>query len=224
MFGPSNSNSITLQFTSNFVSGVLSVAGNNDCGPGYSRSVTLYGNPGTPTAISGSTSVCFGNVELYSWPPVSGATQYQIAAPVGSTILSGTVTTNTFVLIQWGLSGGNIGVKAANVCGVSGTRTLNVAISCRTAAEVAVSDQLIVDAYPNPNHGQFTVSIQSRLDEKYSISLMDQTGRVLKVTELTGTSGLTTQDFDLEGIAAGMYFIRVVNADKVAINKSIIIQ
>ena len=134
------------------------------------------------------------------------------------------MTTNTFVLIQWGSTGGNISLKALNGCGVSGTRVLAVSISCRTAAEKALSDQVIVEAYPNPNHGKFSVSIDTRIDEKYTMSLVDQVGRILKVSILNATSGVNIEEFDMEGIAAGLYFLRVENKNKEVINKSIIIE
>ena len=224
VIGPATSNSITLQFPSNFVSGVLSVAGNNSCGLGYARSINVYGNPATPGLISGSTSVCVGSSEMYTWDPVPGTNYYQIQAPVGSTILSGNITTNTFVIIQWGPSAGTLGVKAVNGCGVSGTRTITAAITCRTAAEESMTDQLVVEAYPNPNHGKFSVSIDSKADAKYTLQIVDQTGRILKVEVLNASEGMNIQEFDLEGIAAGMYMIRIVTENSEVINKSIIIQ
>ena len=224
IIGSSTSNSIILQFPSNFVSGTISVAGNNDCGPGYARSTPVYGNPSTPGVITGNQGVCNGSVEMYTWDPVSGANQYQVFAPSGAVILSGNVTTNTFALIQWGAIGGNISLKSVNACGVSGTRVLPVSISCRTAAEKALSDQVVVEAYPNPNHGKFSVSIDTRIDEKYTMNLVDQVGRILKVSILNATSGVNIEEFDLEGIAAGLYFLRIENKNKEVINKSIIIE
>ena len=202
----------------------MSVAGNNSCGLGYARSINVYGNPATPGLISGSTSVCVGSSEMYTWDPVPGTNYYQIQAPVGSTILSGNITTNTFVIIQWGPSAGTLGVKAVNGCGVSGTRTITAAITCRTAAEESMTDQLVVEAYPNPNHGKFSVSIDSKADAKYTLQIVDQTGRILKVEVLNASEGMNIQEFDLEGIAAGMYMIRIVTENSEVINKSIIIQ
>ena len=224
VIGPATSNSITLQFPSNFVSGVLSVAGNNSCGLGFARSINVYGNPATPGAITGATSVCSGSVEMYSWAPVPGTSYYQIQAPVGSTILSGNITTNTFVLIQWGTTGGNIGVKAINGCGVSGTRTLNASIACRTAAEEVLTDKLVVEAYPNPNHGKFSVSVDSKIDATYTLRILDQTGRILKSSVMNATEGMNIQEFDLDGIAAGIYILRLETESREVINRSIIVQ
>jgi subtilisin-like proprotein convertase family protein len=224
VIGPATSNSITLQFPSNFVSGVLSVAGNNGCGLGYARSINVYGNPATPGTITGNSSVCAGSVEMYSWAPVPGTSYYQIQAPVGSTILSGNITTNTFVLIQWGPTGGNIGVKAINNCGVSGTRTLNASIACRTAAEEILTDKLVVEAYPNPNHGKFSVSVDSKTDATYTLRILDQTGRILKTSIMNASEGINIQEFELEGIAAGIYILRLETESREVINRSIIIQ
>jgi hypothetical protein len=222
--GPSNSNSITLQFPTNFISGTLSVHGNNDCGAGYDRSTPVYGNPSTPGLISGSASVCNGSVELYSWAPVPGATQYQVFAPVGATILSGNVTTSTFTLIQWGSISGNVSIKAVNGCGVSGTRVLAVAITCRMTSLTTHEEVADVVAYPNPNHGKFNVSIDSKSDRKFMLSIFDQTGRMLRQVEVNATPGTNLQEFDMEGIAAGMYLLRVESDSMETVNKSIVIQ
>ncbi|MBL0102489.1 MAG: HYR domain-containing protein [Bacteroidetes bacterium] len=222
--GPSNSNSITLQFPSNFISGTLAVHGNNDCGAGYDRSISVYGNPSTPGALSGNTSVCNGSVELYTWNPVPGATQYQVFAPVGATILSGTVTTSTFTLIQWGSTSGNVSIKAVNGCGVSGTRILPVAITCRMTNLNTHEEVADIVAYPNPNHGKFNVNIDSKSERKFMISVLDQTGRILRQVELDATIGTNLQEFDLEGISAGMYFLRVESESMETVNKSIIVQ
>ncbi|MFN8165961.1 MAG: T9SS type A sorting domain-containing protein [Bacteroidia bacterium] len=81
-----------------------------------------------------------------------------------------------------------------------------------------------VEAYPNPNHGQFKVSIDSKVERKYSLSLLDQAGRVLRQIDVNATEGLTVQEFDLDGIAAGMYFLRVESLGLETINKQIVIQ
>ena len=64
----------------------------------------------------------------------------------------------------------------------------------------------------------------SKEDAKYTLQIVDQTGRILKVEVLNASEGMNIQEFDLEGIAAGMYMIRIVTENNEVINKSIIIQ
>ncbi|MBL0102494.1 MAG: HYR domain-containing protein [Bacteroidetes bacterium] len=224
VIGSSTSNSITLLFPSNFISGTIAVHGNNDCGPGYDRSIPVYGNPSTPGLITGSTSVCRGSVEMYSWVPIPGATQYQVFAPAGALILGGGVTSSTYVLIQWGTTSGNISLKAVNGCGVSGTRVLAVAITCRTTDLNTKEEVADITAYPNPNHGLFNVNIDSKIQRTYVISVFDQTGRLMKSVELNAEIGMNLQEFNLEGVATGMYILRVESATMETLNKTIIVQ
>ncbi|HNP98995.1 MAG TPA: T9SS type A sorting domain-containing protein, partial [Bacteroidia bacterium] len=207
VIGPSNSNTITLQFPSNFVSGTLCANGVNGCGDGFTRCVNVYGNPGTPASISGSTSVCAGATEVYTWPSVPGATSYQVFVPAGSTVLTGSPTVNTTAVIQWGSIAGNVGVKAVNGCGVSGTRTLPVSISCRVAQSVNSSNGVETKIYPNPAHGQFNVSFEASVAERFTLKVVDQTGRVVREEIMSAQEGNNVQQLDVADLAAGVYLV-----------------
>ena len=56
-------------------------------------------------------------------------------------------------------------MKAVNGCGVSGTRTLPVSISCSVAQSVNSSNGVETKIYPNPAHGQFNVSFEASVAE-----------------------------------------------------------
>lgn len=215
---PPTSNTITLQFPSNFVSGQLCVSGVNSCGNGYSRCVNLFGNPGTPGSISGSTDVCAGATEVYSWPPVPGASFYQVFVPVGATVLTGTPTISTTAVILWGTNAGSIGVKATNGCGNSGTRTLPVVMSCRLAQTVTTSNTMETKVYPNPAHGLFNVSFNASTTQDVNLKVMDQTGRIIKSMIINATSGINIQQLDVEDLSAGLYMV-ILESPESGINK-----
>lgn len=204
---PPNSNTITVQFPASFTSGQICVAGVNGCGNGFSRCINVFGNPGTPSSISGNQGVCAGSTEVYTWPSIPGATSYQVIVPSGSTVLTGTPTIGTFAVVQWGLTAGNIGVKAQNSCGVSGTRTLPVSVVCRLAQTITTANSIETKVYPNPAHGQFNVNFTASASEKIVLRVLDQTGRVVKESNVMATEGENVQQLDVTELSAGMYLV-----------------
>ncbi|TAH37979.1 MAG: T9SS type A sorting domain-containing protein, partial [Bacteroidetes bacterium] len=218
VLGPSNLNGIILQFPANFVSGVLKVGGLNACGLGYERSVNVYGNPSTPVAISGSTGVCAGSTEVYTWAAVPGATSYQCIVPLGATLLSGTPTVNTNMVVLWGAGAGTLGVKAVNACGVSGTRTLPVSITCRIAETIAESNLVSATLFPNPAHGKFQLKYTVNQEETFILRVMDQTGRVVREVSASSVTGENVIPIELNELAAGMYLVLLESAST-GINK-----
>jgi len=209
VIGPNNLNSILLVFPPNFVAGVIKVGGLNACGLGYERSVNVYGNPSTPAAIFGATGVCPSTEEIYSWDPVPGASSYQCIVPLGATLLSGTPTTNTFMVVLWGpTTAGTLGVKAANACGVSGTRTLPVSfIPCRLAQSISKSNLVDATLFPNPAHGKFQLRYNIVQEETFVVKVLDQTGRIVRELSVSSFVGENIVPVQIENLAAGMYLV-----------------
>ncbi len=79
-----------------------------------------------------------------------------------------------------------------------------------TIIGVAVDDVEALDALnisPNPSSGNFTIQMELNGTEQVKIDVMDVTGRTLRSVERM-TSG-DRFDFDLNGSAAGIYFIKI---------------
>ncbi|MBK7683500.1 MAG: hypothetical protein IPJ26_14010 [Bacteroidetes bacterium] len=51
-------NAVSIQFTTSFVSGAISVVASNACGTSNARTKTVYGKPTKPTVINGPTLLC----------------------------------------------------------------------------------------------------------------------------------------------------------------------
>lgn len=87
--------------------------------------------------------------------------------------------------------------------------------------EVSFLNQLNV--YPNPANSFATIAFSLDRSAQVNIELLDITGRVLKpiYSGLMGT-GINEQTFDVEGIAQGVYLIRIL-ADGEQVMKRIVI-
>lgn len=127
---------IQIIFNNNFSNSPVQVQAVNDCGVSSVRSLMVQRNTvSTPSLINGPTNVC-GNVSPNGSPatyiirPITGANSYVWSVPAGSTLTHtnavGINDTIIQVLFPTGFTGGAITVMAANSCGTSNSRTLNV--------------------------------------------------------------------------------------------------
>jgi hypothetical protein len=74
--------------------------------------------------------------------------------------------------------------------------------------------------YPNPNKGNFTVVITSARAEKNSTILVrDLTGRIIYQEQRDTNMGSSTWDITTTGLAKGIYFLEVNNAEAKAVQK-----
>jgi subtilisin-like proprotein convertase family protein len=94
------------------------------CDSTHTRTVTLIPATPMPGTISGNTLVCAGSTHTYTINPVIGANGYLWAIPADAQIISGQGSTT--LTVQFGLSGGHIGVSSINGCGPSDMQILEV--------------------------------------------------------------------------------------------------
>ncbi len=151
-----NTRSITVNYSSSASSGSLSVYGTNSCGSGTSSSysVTVNSLPAAAGAISGSATVCQGQlmVESYSVPTIANATGYVWTLPSGATIYSGANTNEITVSYSSSASSGNISVYGTNNCGSGTSSSHAVTVNPRPADAGTISGSASV------NQGQTNVA------------------------------------------------------------------
>ncbi|MEP7168437.1 MAG: choice-of-anchor tandem repeat GloVer-containing protein, partial [Bacteroidota bacterium] len=157
--------------------------------------------PATPASITGSPVACFGLPTNYSISAVSGATSYIWTAGGGN--IQGS-SNGTIITVQFGNGGYNVTVKASNGCGVSGTRTKTITVSCREGELENNMEESKTELFPNPTSG--ITNIKSNESIKQIIAT-DLQGRVVVKTEFTDES--FGQQIDLTSLPKGIYFVRV---------------
>ena len=217
--GPSNTNSITLQFTS-FGSGTLSVRSINSCNVlSNPRSLAIKGTPATPVAISGPSTVCAQQTNVvFSIAPVDGATSYVWTVPGGSSIMSGQGSTS--ISVNWGNSGGNVNVKANRSCsGLSTARSKAVSVACRTTDNVRLSNDFTF--YPNPTHSEFAISLQQLNAGYLNLSMLDLAGRQVYDNTLYHPAGIHSHNLSVT-LPQGMYLLKLTSAESEILQKFIV--
>lgn len=120
--------------------GTIMVKANNSCGSSPNRSKTLNAYyPGLPSAISGNSTACAGDVVSYSINPMTDVISYTWTVPNTMSIQSGQGTTSISVLFLGGFNGnGTITVAANYGCGLGSQRTKTIQKSNAPQAPVAV--------------------------------------------------------------------------------------
>lgn len=79
-----------------------------------------------------------------------------------------------------------------------------------------------INLYPNPTRGQFTVAATELTDEKVEINVLDMSGRVIFHGEERPFAGAIKTNINLNVAAAGMYFVKVQQGNKLATSQLIL--
>ncbi len=128
--GSSNTNSISVNFSTTYVTSNICVRATNSCvqSDNFCRSVVYFSaRPGTAAVISGQKPVCTGSTHTYTTLPIANATSYNWTAPANSTITSGQGTNTITLAFATNFATATLTLRAVNCVGFSTTaRTLSI--------------------------------------------------------------------------------------------------
>ncbi len=127
--GTSNTNTISVDYSSTATTGIISVYGNNTCGNGEPSNSQVIVNvlPSSAGSIDGPVTVCQGDQGvIYSVPQIEGATSYEWVLPEGALGLSN----SNIIVVNYSNSStsGIITVSGENNCGNGAESTLPVEV------------------------------------------------------------------------------------------------
>lgn len=206
------STSVDVSFA-NFTSGNVCVSSVGNCVNSPDRCTLVKGNPDKPGTITPSTGVFCANQTgvTFTIAAVTGATNYLWTIPTGAAITAGAGTTS--ITVDLGTADGNVGVRAQNSCGNSGTRTFFVDITCRTAGENLTSFENTFNVYPNPANDIINVEFVVSSTQNVSIKVTDILGKNVIDESRVAVEGSNLMQFDLKAINSGLYFITIKSPD-----------
>jgi hypothetical protein len=201
-------NSIAVEFATNFTTGTLSVNANNACGTSTNRTLALRAVPATPAAISGSNPACTGTVQTYTVSPIFGVSSYTWTVPASWAIQSGQGTNSITVLV--GSGNGSITVRGVNSCGLGSTRSLSVTVTnCGRLA--AMDQELSISVFPNPFSSSIQINTTGKVNEQLTLELIDITGRVISKQTI-----VANQSFEMSpDLSNGVYYLSITNNEYV---------
>jgi subtilisin-like proprotein convertase family protein len=212
-------NSIQVDFASNYAGGLICVTASNVCGTSAARCFSSVAAPSKPASITGPATACAGQQNLvYTAAAVAGASSYNWTVPAGATITAGQGSSS--IMVNMGATAGSIGVRSSNGCANSSYVYKAVAINCRNANYALPYD---LDVYPNPASDEVNVRYTKSSNETAQVSLLDITGRKLNLEILSGEAGSTQQvTINTSQLAKGVYLIEVLEAAHQQVSRLVI--
>ena len=151
-------------------------------------------------------------------------------------------TTENMRSYSWIVTGGTIVEDNGNTVTVkwsqTGTQSITLEYTtpenCRKSIILSVNvvnptgvdgndaDNSSLTAYPNPNNGYFTLSIAIPGNNKFTLSIYDQSGKEVYRDTKLNVNNRTTKDIDLRPCAIGVYNIVIYNDDMRYITRFIV--
>jgi trimeric autotransporter adhesin len=183
-------NSITVNYSANAISGTISVLAQNSCGDGQSSVLAVSVNtlPVAAGAVMGQSVICQGSTGvIYSVDEITGATSYNWTLPAGASIGSGANTNSITVDFSLAASSGNITVNGVNACGTGIPSTMMVTVNAKPATPVITRNEDILTSNAATGNQWYRdgILIPGALDQTYTVT---DDGTYTVVVTLNGCS------------------------------------
>ena len=198
-----NTNSITVDFTPNAVSGNITVQGVNTCGDGVvSPNFAVTVNPIPPAPIITNT----GNM-LHSNAPVGNQWYFEGFLIIGANLQDYLATRTGYYWDVVNLSGCSSDTSNHKLIIVTG---------------IGQHPAPVINLYPVPNNGKFNISITTVSEEYFSFRIYNDLGVNIYEETKVDVNGSLTKTIDFRPVPNGMYTI-IITDDQETIRKKIVI-
>jgi len=213
--GTSNTNTITVNYSTYAVSGSIAVKGSNSFGTGDSSSLAITVNPlpiaaGLITSLNNDSVSINENNVLYSVPLILNATTYEWTySGLGATFVGGNITTTNNITINFSstASSGNLTVKGHNSCG-DGVISSNYPIYVSSVGITDNNNSFNCKIYPNPASDNLIIeSDRNKLTTNAIISVYDIQGKLLLQQKIMQQQ----TELNISQFAKGIYIIKINN-------------
>ena len=175
----------------------------NTITPNPSYTINAVALP-TVTATSSNSLICVGTTVTLT---ATGATTYSWSSgTLGSVTLVTPTTTTTYTVI---------GTNTANC---SSNATITQSVSICTSLNSLLQNDLNYSIYPNPTSGIINTDLENKNNRLIKIELLNAIGQVI-MTETYESNRFT---FNLHNYPAGIYFIKIIEQNKVIALEKII--
>ncbi len=142
----------------------------------------------------------------------------------GSTYLWSTGETSQKITIsaeEYEYGAYDFSCEVTNTDGCSNSSQINVEIKDCTGID-EFETGLGVDIYPNPNHGNFSLEINSTGNKTVNIKVVSVTGKLVYQVENITVNGSLTHQINLSNLVEGVYTVFVIG-DGIVANKKVVL-
>jgi len=202
-----NSTTRTLLTTPSLTGGTITVRGNNVCGAGPVRSISVEVIPKVTPSITISELNCRGNTIQFSANISNGGTNPTFQWMVDG-VPDGT-NSPTFTM-NFAINGMEVKcILTSNAqCPVPAKVESNVAlVSCAAPPVIQVECIELYLVYPNPANQQVFTKIRTTCSKKIALNLINSKGQIVKQTKELEASGYITEAFKTNNLANGIYYL-----------------
>lgn len=182
----------------------------NQCGEGPRATIVVTITP-LPDVTVNSQTICSGESAILT---ASGASTYSWSPSTGLSATTGaSVTATPLIDATYTVTGTSSG------CTDEAVSTVTLSI-CDGIEETGASPEITV--YPNPNNGEFSISISNSVSAELGISIINLLGREVFSSTYKNNGTDFNRQMDLTDLADGIYYIRVTIGTDVKIKKMVI--
>ncbi len=137
-------------------------------------------------AVSSSSLICTGSSATLS---ATGATSYNWnpGSLSGTSVVVSPTTSVTYTVV------------GSNAAGCTNTRTVSITVSACTGINEALVVNGVINIYPNPNNGEFTLVVP----EVGMYMIVNSIGQTIETIEVKENS----QTISVQGLADGIYYV-----------------
>ena len=215
--GDQSTNSISLNFAADAVSGNIAVSGMGCLsGAPSDFAIGVAQRPEPAGSISGEHTFSIGTTgAVYTVDPITNATNYNWTLPAGATIVSGANTDSITVNFGDAAVPGNLSVYGSNLASCpNGAPSPDFALTIPGKT---------FDLYPIPSNGIFTASITFPIESTFNIAVYDHLGnKIMEIIDAKTVGGAYEKLIDLGSIFSGLYFVEFYNKDFSEVRKLLI--
>jgi hypothetical protein len=158
------------------------------CKAKTTRSITVKALPSI-AGVTTSSMICTGQTTTLSAVGSLGTTYTWTPGNLNGTSVAVSPTTTTTYTIN-----------GLNSNGCSNMTTVTQSVSLCTGLEDLAENESLLNVFPNPNNGNYTIQSNTAL----SLTIIDQLGREMNTVLLNVSNHFTA---DISGMAAGIYYL-----------------
>lgn len=111
----------------------------------------------------------------------------------------------------------DITLTATNDCGSTDT-TITVTIA-GVGIAASLQNELRSKIYPNPGKGTFYVQLGANFEQATTVTVLNIQGQTIDVVTAETVSGNNVIELDLNGVAAGVYLVKIENEEGSAVQR-----
>ena len=159
-----------------------------------------------------------GTTAVATWDPVPTVYAYEYAvSTTANPPVAGTVTTSTAVQLLGLAPNKGLYFHIRSKCSptpLSKWRTVPFHTTVGTGVEEVNADNMMVTAYPNPVQNKLYITLDGKIADKATVSLIDVTGKEVYNHTITGD-----MEVDMSGMPKGIYMLRYADGQTYRIMK-----